>query len=478
MASRDPQRPNVLFVLSDDQGPWALGAAGNDEIITPNLDRLADAGVYMRSFFCVSPVCSPARASLLTGRIPSAHGVQDALHGGMSGPGAVQFLAGQLLYTDLLANAGYACGLIGKWHLGDSGAPPKSISYWYTLRDHTSLYRDVVMVRADADGVREAPTSGYSTEVFTDAAVAYLDDQSGDDRPFHLSVHYTAPHSPWLNVHPVEYLRLYEPADFGSCPQSPAHPWTRPPASDWPALQRAREDPRASLAGYFAAVTAMDAGVGRILDKLDVLGLRESTLVCFLSDNGFCAGHHGVWGKGNGTLPQNMYEESVRVPAIFSQPGRIPSGRVDDALVSGYDIRPTVLDYLGVPDTQADQLPGRSFAPLLLGESSKAVNEQVVVFSEYGSVRMIRTTEWKYIHRYPHGPHELYHLTEDPGERANLADDPAREAVGDELRRRLRDWFLRYVTPRLDGVYQPNTGRGQIAPITGSRSAFRREPNS
>ena len=153
----------------------------------------------------------------------------------------------------------------------------------------------------------------------------------------------------------------------------------------------------------------MDVNVGRILERLEHLGLREKTLIIFSSDNGYSCGHHGFWHKGNGTFPLNMYENSVKVPFIMSQPVRIPQARVTEAMVSQYDFIPTLLDYLGLEIPEDSMRPGQSFLPALLGETNDA-QEAVVIFDEYGPVRMIRTREWKYVHRYPYGPHELYDL--------------------------------------------------------------------
>jgi arylsulfatase A-like enzyme len=201
------------------------------------------------------------------------------------------------------------------------------------------------------------------------------------------------------------------------------------------------------------------------------LGLRESTLICYVSDNGFNCGHHGIWGKGNGTFSLNMYDTSVKVPAIFSHPGRIPEGTVSDQLVSGYDVMPTLLEYVGLtmPELAGRagpvKAPGSSFAGALQGDTSEAANEQVVVYDEYGPVRMVRTRDWKYVHRYPFGPHELYSLKEDPGERTNRIQDTGCGDVIREMRERLEDWFLDHVDPELDGARQPVTGNGQLTPV-------------
>ena len=151
--------------------------------------------------------------------------------------------------------------------------------------------------------------------------------------------------------------------------------------------------------------------------------------------------HHGVYGKGNATLPLNMFDESVKVPCIASQPGRIPEGVVQSPLVSQYDFMPTLLEYIGVNMPPDDRLPGKSFANALLGNQPESEHEHVVVYDEYGPVRMVRTEDWKYVHRYPDGPNELYNLSDDPGEQSNLADLPEHSSRQKEMRERLEDWM-------------------------------------
>jgi len=293
---------------------------------------------------------------------------------------------------------------------------------------------------------------GYVTDVITDEALRLLDRYADGNIPFYLSVHYTAPHSPWTG-HPQEIVDSYDDCPFNSCPQEPRHPWAG-------SLTTNCLGNREMLKGYFAAVTAMDLNVGRILDRLEERGLRENTLVIFLSDNGFSCGQHGFWGKGNGTTPRNMYEHSIKVPAIFSHPGAIPAGRVEEAMVSAYDFMPTLLSYLDLPIPADHNLPGQSFLPLLRGETMPE-REHVVVFDEYGPVRMVRTREWKCVYRHAYGPHELFNLIEDPDERRNLAGDPGQAGRVKELKARLEEWFARYVDPRRDGLVQDGTAMGQ-----------------
>ena len=157
-----------------------------------------------------------------------------------------------------------------------------------------------------------------------------------------------------------------------------------------------------------------------------------------------------------------MYDTSVKVPTIISHPGSIPEGVTTDALLSHYDFMPTLLGYLGIDNPEADALPGTSFLPLLKGREMKE-RENVVVYDEYGPVRMIRSKEWKYVHRYPYGPHELYNLGDDPDERDNLIDDESKSNTKVSMKAMLDDWFARYVDPRVDGAREAVYGKGQLA---------------
>ena len=450
------KRPNVLFILTDDQGVWAAGCYGNPEIRTPNIDRIAATGVRFDNFFVATPVCSPSRATFLTGRISSQHGVHDWIREGNVGEDAASYLEGEVTYTDVLAEQGWLCGISGKWHLGNSQLAQHGFSHWFVHQFGGGQYNDAPMVRNG----KLVDEPGYVTNVITDEALTFLDKNARGEKPFYLSVHYTAPHSPWTG-HPQEIVDSYDDCPFASCPQEQMHPW----AVGHP-LTEGCMDNREMLKGYFAAVTAMDMDVGRLLDRIEALGIREDTLVIFASDNGFSCGQHGFWGKGNGTYPPNMYENSIKVPVVMSHPGRIPEGVVQPAMVSAYDFMPTLLDYLGLPLPKGCNLPGESVLPAWLGEQG-AGREEVVVYDEYGSTRMVRSKEWKYVHRHADGPHELYDLVDDPDERRNLADDPAQTGRIAEMKARLEEWFTRYVIPERDGRNYDVTGKGQMRPVGG-----------
>jgi arylsulfatase A-like enzyme len=189
--------------------------------------------------------------------------------------------------------------------------------------------------------------------------------------------------------------------------------------------------------------------VRQLFFRIDDLSLRQDTLIVFTSDHGFNFGHHGLVGKGNASTPRNMYDTSLLVPLIFSHPVRLRAKRQIDALVSVYDFLPTLLDYVGLPPPRQRNLPGQSYAPLLAG---KRVSWKREVYGEYGKVWMVRTEDWKYVHRYPDGPHELFDLKKDPAERVNLAGDPGVQGRALELLKRLKAWFARYAEPAADPV--------------------------
>lgn len=441
-------RPNIIVILTDDQGYWAMGCAGNPDVKTPNIDKLAASGIRFTNFFCTSPVCSPSRSSILTGKMPSQHGVHDWLNLETKEEKEISFLEGHVGYTDILAKNGYHCGISGKWHMGGSANPQKGFSHWYVHAQGGGPYDKAPMYK-DGELIEE---EGYITDLITDDGLDFMNKHANKESPFYLSVNYTAPHSPWIDQHPKKYVDMYDETILEAHPKNPEHPWSTTSFS---------EKHFEHLQGYFASITAMDDNVGRIIDEVERLGIQENTLIWFMSDNGLNFGHHGIWGKGNGTYPQNMYDTSVKVPAIVSHPGCIPAGKVCEALISGYDFMPTLLEYVNLDHVMDKQLPGRSFVAELNEKEESTSRDHVVIFDEYGPVRMIRTKEWKYIHRYPYGPHELYHLTVDPREMDNLIDVAVHDQIRMNMKSKLDNWFIKHSDPDVDGTREAVKGAGQ-----------------
>ncbi len=438
----------------------------------PHLAQLAREGVVFDSFYCASPVCSPARASLLTGRMPSAHGIHDWLVGTQH-PQAHpdQYLEDITTLPAVLSGAGYVCALSGKWHVGEARQPAAGFSSWYAHRFGGGPYYEAPIWREE----RQASESEYFTDAVGQHAVGFLRAHARErgkerDRPFYLQVCPTAPHTPWdEDNHPRELLDLYKDCDFPSVPREPAHPWTRARQEDF---ADSFADPEQSLRGYCASLSGVDRLVGRLREELEELGLAEETIILYMSDNGFSCGHHGIWGKGNGTYPLNMWESSVAVPFVMYVPETlrehvVPAGlpgagtHVTDTL-SALSFFPTVCELAGVSAPTDPLRAGGSFLPRLSGEE-ESCDQPVVVYDEYGGTRMIREGRWKYVLRFE-GPEELYDLQEDPQERRDLAQDPVLAPRRQRLRDQLEDWFARHETARSRAFEQPVAGRGQIHP--------------
>lgn len=475
------KKPNIVFILSDDHGQWASGAYGNKDVISPNIDKLASKGIKFNNFFCASPVCSPARASILTGKIPSQHGIQDWLCGGnldaediknaidkrinpkvplvldkawndemCDEVKAIQFLDGFPTFTDVLAQNGYHVGLSGKWHLGATKTKQCGFESWFPVARGGTPYMEPEMIEGDDLVVH----SKFVTDVITDNAIQFLSNYE-EDNPFFLSVHYTAPHSPWNKEDQLEEIwDMYEDCNFDDV-SAILHEDTANTAPTPNDLEHAKKLRR----GYYSAITAMDKGIGDILDKLEELGLSKDTIVIYTSDNGMNLGQHGVWGKGNGTFPFNFYEESIKVPFIYYDP-RSNISKEENKMVSHYDIFPTIIDMCGINYCLDDSFPGNSFKDIISGDNS--AEEAIVVLDEYGPNRMIRTATRKYVHRYPYGPNQYFDLENDPNETTNLIDVMEYQCEIDELKFRLEKWFLNYVDSNLDGVYSNCNGLGQM----------------
>lgn len=427
---------NIIFILSDDQGQWANGCYGNAEIRTPHIDRLAAGGAKFNHAYVSTPVCSPSRATFLTGEIPSQHGIHDYLTPSYTlGDRAQVFLKDELTVSDILKSHGYTCGVFGKWHLGREELPQKGFDEWHIQLKATNM-DPTISINGDIRSFK-----GFNMEIHTDAAIRFI--EQNKNNPFFLYLPYHAPHTPYTKV-PERYTNLYKKSAFSMnrLPGGKFHPWIRHDI-----VQRGYFDNDDSIRAYYALITAMDEQIGRIVQKVEQSGLQEKTLIIFTSDHGLHFGQRGLWGKGNATHPRNMFEESVLIPLVAYQPGIIEPGQVFNQLVSSYDFFPTFLESAGIPVPAHGNLPGNSFHPLLTG---RTYHEHDAVYGEYGDTRMIRTKNWKYIYRsgkYPNALylyHELYDLQNDPGETRNLIDDPAYDVRRRVLHNALQEWFNRY----------------------------------
>jgi arylsulfatase A-like enzyme len=430
------RRPNVVMVMTDDHGAWAMGAYGCSDIKTPHLDKLAAEGARFTRAFACTPVCSPSRLTYITGRIPSVHGVQDWLVPKDSFEPATtkRWLEGHPTYSGILARNGYTLGMSGKWHMGEDDKAQEDFSFWATVPGGGGTFRNPKFVK-NGEKIRY---QGFKTNAVGDYALEFLERQKPDN-PFYLLVPFYAPHTPY-DFQPEEFRAPYRDSKFPCFPREKRHPWAN-------RSLRTHHLQEESMRSYSALVTGVDANVGRIVRLLEERGLRENTLIVFTADQGYNCGHHGFWGKGNGTWPFNMYEESIRVPMIWNQPGRIKPGQTPDAMVSSYDYFPTILDYLGVAAPKDPKRPGRSYAGVVRGERPLWPNR---LYFEYSFVRGLRTENLKYVERTKEWPSELYDLEADPGEKRNVIDAPAYQKQLESLRTDLAGWFRRAGAPPIE----------------------------
>ena len=433
--------PNLLFILTDNHGAWTLGCYGNPEIKTPNIDKLASEGMLFRAAFCNNSVCSPSRATFLTGLIPSQHGVHCYIpDAAQIGPKAYCTIKEFRTLPKILSEAGYVCGLSGKWHLGANLKPQEGFTYWFTKKGGhtTTFYNDEMIWQGKI--YRE---TNYTTDAITDHAIEFLN--QNHEKPFFLYLAYNGPYGLGNIVqeeHQNRHTAYYRDLPMNSFPREPVSPWLKD--------NRFAVGNVKSMRSYAAAVSGVDDGVGRVMKRLKELELDQNTLVVFSADQGLNAGHGGYWGMGDHSRPINTQDATVRIPLIFRHLGQIPQGQATDLMVANYDFLPTILDYLNLNDKlpAAPPLPGKSFAATLRGQTQTAWEN--VIYHEFENTRMIRTPAWKLTLRHPYGPDELYNLEDDPEEKQNVFYQPKFAATRSDLRKKLNAFFAKYADPKYD----------------------------
>ena len=397
--------PNILLILADDHGYGDLSVHNGPSIQTPNLDRIAAGGMRFTRFYANSSVCSPSRASLMTGRFPDRVGV----------PGVIRthaqnnwgyFRQDAVTLPSMLKRKDYDTALIGKWHLGletENHPCRRGFDHFHgflgDMMDdyYTHLRHDNNYMRRDFDTI---VPRGHATELFTEWSVEFLRAQARSSSPFFLYLAYNAPHTP-----------------------------IQPPDA-WVARVREREpDISPQRAKYIALVEHMDAGIGRVLDTLEETGQLSNTLVIYTSDNG---GDMKV-GAHNGQLrgqKGDMYEGGIRVPACAMWPGHIPEGHVTDQVAMLMDVFPTACEVAGVPLTH--EIEGRSIWQTLQGEQQDFSERVLYWLRREGNQRFlgqcqraVRLGDIKLLHNSPFEPLELYNLAADSLETTNVAQTEA-----------------------------------------------------
>jgi arylsulfatase A-like enzyme len=439
LRSQAAQRPNIVFLITDDQRYDAMSCAGNRILHTPNMDRIAAGGIHFRNAFVINSLCGPSRASYLTGLYTHTHGVR--VNEG-NPPG---LRPGQITWPLLLQRAGYQTAAVGKWHINSD---PEGFDSWRILPGQGRYANPIFR---DARGRTEF--TGWACDVVGHLALDFLK-QRATDRPFALWCGFKEPHRAWEPAprlaHVYDDVRIPEPATFhddlrgrpAAVRDADNKVWNMPDfakrgvAPDLPPDQRKRENFQAMVKNWYRCVAGVDQNVGRILDFLDENGLSENTIVVFTSDNGFFLGEHGMFDK------RLMYEESLRVPLLLRYPRLVKPGTVATGMALNVDVAPTMLELAGVAPPE---LHGRSLVPLLAGSAPASWRKSFLYeYYEYPgshSVRKnrgVRTGRWKYIHYFePPEEFELYDLQKDPREVNNLYGRPQYAGKVAELRAEL-----------------------------------------
>ncbi|MDI6451058.1 sulfatase family protein [Anaerobaca lacustris] len=490
------ERPNIVFIMTDDHASHAVGCYGSRINKTPQIDRLAREGMRFENCFCTNSICSPSRAVILTGKYSHLNGMIVNIYAGRPFDGSQQ------TYPKLLQKAGYETAMIGKWHLGSD---PTGFDYWEVLPGQGSYYNpDFIQM----DGSRKQ-YEGYCTDIITDLSIDWLKERRDSAKPFLLITQHKAPHRCWSpaprhlgkykhgtipepdtlfpdhakrsaasaesemsvrdhfrwghdmkfrgeNLFPDhfvsqgahnEYSRMtpaqrqqwdahYEPENHAFVEQMQAGKLTDDDVVRWK-YQRYMHD-------YLGSVEAVDEGVGRLLDTLEETGLADNTIVVYTSDQGFYLGDQGWYDK------RFMYEESLRMPLLIRWPQQVRRGAVSDAMVLNLDFAATFLDAAGAA-VPAD-IQGESFVPILRGRRPANWRKAMYYhYYEYPAVHQvkrhygIRTERYKLIHfYYDIDAWELYDLRNDPHEWDNLYDDPKYTRLVKRLKAELAELRARY----------------------------------
>jgi arylsulfatase A-like enzyme len=463
------RRPNILYIMTDDQAAGQMSCEGGRILQTPNLDRLAREGARFANCFVTNSLCAPSRATVLTGTYSHINGVL----GNSESASAAEHLNPSLAtFPQALREAGYRTAIVGKWHLTDD---PRGFDYWCVLPGQ-GVYFDPDFIEL---GTRKK-VKGYATDVTTDLALDWLKRHAGG-QPFCLVYQHKAPHRPFTPA--PRHARLLEEIELPYPPTYDDNYATRRVAreaedmkfdvslaGDYPDLPKHLEPAERKnwifqrfVKDHYRALYGVDENLGRVLNYLDESGLAEDTLILYTSDNGFYLGEHGWYDK------RFMYEPSLRVPLLVRYPRLKPAGAVIDAFVQNIDFAPTILDFAGVPVPESMQ--GQSLRPLLEGERPE--NWRRSIYYAYfenswqlrnaqpeqmrdptfryftphrvGPHRGVRTERFKLIEFYSEGDYwELFDLEKDPLELNNIYGQAGYGEIIKDLKRELRRLRQKY----------------------------------
>ena len=442
------KKPNILFIVTDDQGPWTLSVEDYPNTYTPNIDKMAREGAILKNVFAVGAVCSPSRAALMSSRYPSELGINDYINQSSD----VGLDTSVVTWPEILQTAGYKTILVGKWHLGKS--KPEHHPTFHGYERFSGFLHGGMTSKSptvEVDGKLKTFENEYTPDVLTDLAIEHIKQCKGE--PFALSLHFWAPHA----NDPAEVNKFYpDIKDRSWLPlkEEDLQRWEDMdlefPDPDFPNLDKKRLS--RMMREYYASVHSADRNIGRILCFLDEQNLADNTIVMFTSDHGYMMGHHGLWHKGSGrwvTLGEkdpagiytgtrkNLYDESIRVPFVVRWPGKVKSGTIVHEKISFLDWFPTILAMANIDKPADVTIRGKNALPLLQGQKIEWDED---FFAQYLSLRTYRTSEWKIVIDFEDSTkNELYDLTADPHETRNLyqSDKPDIVLKREELTKKL-----------------------------------------
>lgn len=444
----DAKRPNVLLILTDDQRWDCLGVAGHEHLKTPHIDRLAKEGAYFKNAFCTTSLCSPSRASILSGLYAHKHGVSNNF---------TEYPAALASFPQQLQRAGYTTGYIGKYHMGEENDEPRPGFDYFVTHKGQGKYFDTEF---NLNGKRREVKKGYYTSVVTDLALDWLGEQQDGDKPFCLILGHKAPHSFYFPeekyAHAFDAVKVEYPDTAFKLTGKPD--WIKERLSTWhgiygPLFDYRKKFPDSSPEGvkdfaamtraYWGTILSVDDSVGRLVEYLQKSGQLDNTVVIYMADNGLLNGEHGMVDK------RTAHEPSIRIPLVVRYPGLVPTDKSKqiEEMVLTVDIAPTVLELCGAPALK--DIHGRSFTKIAAGDATGWRTSMLYSynyekqFPYTPNVRAVRTDRWKYMH-YPPGDGspdkhkaELYNVKEDPEERNNLIDNPEHAEQLTSLKREL-----------------------------------------
>lgn len=438
---------NVLLITNDEQRADGLGAAGNQVIRTPNMDRLAGEGVLFEKNYVQCPQCVPSRSAMHTGRYPHVNRTMANTH---------QLPPTEETLASILNERGYATAAIGDEPFAPTNAMGGFTQLystdpdWLAFLNHQGWGERAMEHRAKARIRFQAipapwPEELDETAYFAVKAIEFIEGRR--DVPFFLHVNFRRPHFPFDPPAPFDTMYadvVFPPShlrDGEMANKPPSHAQSLANTGGADLRTMTPQDLQRIKAYYYGMISLNDKYIGRILDSLAEFGLSDRTIVILTADHGEMLGDHGLLFKAG-----YMYDEVVHTPLIIRAPGKLPSGKRVAGMTQAIDIMPTVLELLGV--TPSKRIQGQSLLPVIAGKSPGRGE----VYSEFATTKMLQTADWKLVHYVGAPLGELYNLREDPHELSNLYNDPAHAKVRAEMQSRLIDWLIKTEDPALPPV--------------------------